>query len=67
MALAPWLCLLCDSVPTPKKHAHMLHLSLASERQKEWVIMLRKKDSPFQGSCLQTSQAYTSNTFGTYI
>lgn len=45
----------------------MLHLSLAVERQKEWVIILRKKDSPFQGSCLQTSQAYTSNTFGTYI
>lgn len=26
----------------------MLHLSLAIERQKEWVIMLRKKIVPFK-------------------
>lgn len=43
MTLAPWLCLLCDSVPTHKKHAHMLHLSFAAERQKEGVIILKKK------------------------
>lgn len=43
----------------------MLHLSLAVERQKEWVITLekKKKDGPFQDSCLQASEAYTS----TYI
>lgn len=42
----------------------MLHLSLAVERQKEWVITLKKKkDGPFRDSCLQASEAYTS----TYI
>lgn len=45
----------------------MLHLSLAVERQKEWVITVEKKKGPFQGSCLQASQAYTSSIWHLYL